>query len=168
MVCRDLPQHGVLSWKAQVGTVLRCAQGDVCCASRLAAMSRLVKDVWRTMDPRYWPAADVAYTVADYATAVDAILQSLYKAVDDVDLIAVLGQQLLEAMVRANLLAFRPYSHWAADIDAAAFGADLDATVVTAPTPLHLFLMQHKLSIITAALETQQVGWSIVAAEWVG
>jgi hypothetical protein len=120
------------------------------------------------MDPRYWPAADAAYTAADYATAVDAILKSPFKAVNGVDLIAVLGQQSLEAMVQANLLALRPYSHWAEDIDAAAFGVDLDATVVMAPTPLHLYLMERKHSIIMAALETQQVGWNIVDAEWVG
>jgi hypothetical protein len=45
---------------------------------------------------------------------------------------------------------------------------DLDATVVTAPTPLHLYLMERKHSIIMAALETQQVGWNVVDAEWVG
>lgn len=155
---------------SMVGTVLLCAQGDVCCALRLAATSRLVKDVWRTMNCGYRPTSDAGYTAADYATAaaVDAILKSPYKAVDDEDLIPVLGQQSLEAMVQANLLALRPYSHWAADIDAAAFGADLDATVVTAPTPLHLYLMGRKHSIIMAALETQRVGWNVVAADWVG
>jgi hypothetical protein len=121
-------------------------------------MSRLVKDVWRTMKSGYRPTPGAGYTAADYATAVDAILQSPFKAVNDEHLEAVLGEQPLEAMVQANLLALRPYSHWAADIDAAAFGVDLDATVVTAPTPLHLYLMERKHSIIMAALEMQQVG----------
>jgi len=75
---------------------------------------------------------------------LDAILKSPYKAVDEQDLTAVLGKQPLEAMVQANLLALRPYSFWAEDIDAAAFGVNLDATVVTAPTPLHLHLMERR------------------------
>jgi hypothetical protein len=63
-------------------------------------------------------------------------------------------------MVQANLLALRPYSHWAADIDAAAFGPRQRSTVVTAPTPLHLYLMEDERSTLLAPLdpETQQVG----------
>lgn len=137
----------------------------VCCALQLAALSQVAKDVWRTMNPGYRPAPDAAYTSADYAMAVDAILKSPYKAVDEEDLTAVLGKQPLEAMVQANLLALRPYSFWAEDIDAAAFGVDLDATVVTAPTPLHLHLMQEERSIILAALDTQQVGGNDVAVD---
>jgi hypothetical protein len=114
-----------------VAALLLCAEGDVCCALQLAALSQVAKDVWGTMKRGYRPPPGAGYTAADYATAVDAILKSPYKAVNDEELEAVLGQQSLEAMVQANLLALRPYSHWAADIDFAAFGVDLDATVVT-------------------------------------
>lgn len=120
------------------------------------------------MKPGYRPAPDAAYTAADYAIAVNAILKSSYKVVDDEDLTAVLGEPPLEAMVQANLLALRPYSPWAADIDAAAFGPGQRFTVVTAPTPIHLYLMQEERSIILAALDTQQVGWNVVAVERVG
>jgi hypothetical protein len=110
----------------------------------VAALRQVVKDVWRTMKPGYRPAADAAYTAADYAIAVDAILKSPYKAVDEEQLEAVIGQRSLQAMVRMKQLALRPYSHWAADINAAAFGAQLRATVVTAPTPLHLYPYRRK------------------------
>jgi hypothetical protein len=62
--------------------------------------------------------------------------------------------------VRANLLALRPYSPWAADIDVAAFGPRQRFTVVTAPTPLHLYLMEEERNTLLAplGLETQQVG----------
>jgi hypothetical protein len=54
-------------------------------------MSRLVKDVWRTMKRGYRPTPGAGYTAADYATAANAILQSPYKAVNDEELEAVLG-----------------------------------------------------------------------------
>jgi hypothetical protein len=108
----------------------------------------------------YRPTPGAGYTAADYATAANAILQSPYKAVNDEELEAVLGEQPLEAMVQANLLALRPYSHWAADIDAAAFGPGRRFTVVTAPTPLHLYLLEEERSRLLAPLDpkTQQVG----------
>ncbi|KAF6263071.1 hypothetical protein COO60DRAFT_1635487 [Scenedesmus sp. NREL 46B-D3] len=105
-------------------------------------LSQVTKDVWRSMKPGYRPAPDAGYTAADYATAVDAILKSPYKAVND----------------EANLLALRPYSPWAADIDAAAFGPKRRFTMVTAPPPLHLFLMKEERSTLLAPLnrDTQQ------------
>ncbi len=108
----------------------------------------------------YWPYPDAGYTAADYATAVKAILNSPYKAFDEELLVDLLSskQQALDAMVQANLLTLRHYSPWATDIDAAAFGPDLHSTVVTAPTPLHLYLMQEKRSTLLAPLAIQQVG----------
>lgn len=129
----------------------------VSCALLVAALSQVVKDVWGTMKPGYRPAPDAGYTAADHATAVNAILESPYKAVNAEDLEAVLGRQPLEAMVQANLLALRPYSSWATDIDVAAFGPEQRLTVVTAPTSLHLYLMEAERSIILAPLDTQQV-----------
>eukprot|EP00882_Tetradesmus_deserticola_P018351 GHRQ01019711.1.p1 GENE.GHRQ01019711.1~~GHRQ01019711.1.p1 ORF type:complete len:274 (+),score=89.16 GHRQ01019711.1:126-824(+) len=122
-----------------------------------AALSQVVKDVWGTMEDGYVPDPDAGYTAADYATAVNAILESPYNAVLKQRLMAVLGKRPLEAMVRANLLALRPYSSWATDIDVAAFGPRLRSTVVTALTALHLFLMREERSTLLAALDTQQV-----------
>jgi hypothetical protein len=143
-----------------VAALLLCAEGDVCCSLQLAALSQVAKDVWGTMEDGYVPASNAGYAARDYATAVAAILESPYNAVDKQQLTAVLGQQPLEAMVRANLLALRPYSPWAADIDVAAFGPRQRFTVVTAPTPLHLYLMEEERSTLLAPLgpETQQVG----------
>jgi hypothetical protein len=131
-------------------------------------MSRLAKDVWRIMKSGYRPPPGAGYTAADYATAVNAILQNPYKAVIDEELEAVVGELPLEAMMQANLLALRPYSQWAADIDAAAFGANSRATVVTAPTPIQLYLMEEERSTIMAALDVQQVSCNVTAAEWAG
>ncbi|KAK9820192.1 hypothetical protein WJX72_007329 [[Myrmecia] bisecta] len=50
-------------------------------------------------------------------------------------------QQVLQAMVRENLLAYRPYSTWAIDIHTDAFGPKRKE-VVTAPTPAHLHCMR--------------------------
>ncbi|BDA49413.1 hypothetical protein COCOBI_14-0300 [Coccomyxa sp. Obi] len=47
----------------------------------------------------------------------------------------------LDGMVQANLLAYRPYSLWARDLPAEAHGPYLK-TVVTAPTPGHLYSMR--------------------------
>jgi hypothetical protein len=129
----------------------------VWCALRPAALSQVVKDVWGCMSDGHRPSPDAGYTASDYATAVNAILQSPYKAVADHELYAVLGKQPLEAMVQAKLLALRPYSHWAADIDAAAFGPAQRFTVVTAYSPLHLYLMEEEHSTIMAAVDKQQV-----------
>ncbi|KAF6265761.1 hypothetical protein COO60DRAFT_1266184 [Scenedesmus sp. NREL 46B-D3] len=68
---------------------------------------------------------------------------------------SVLGAQPLEAMVQANLAALRPYSYWAADIDVTAFGADKLFTVVTAPAPLHFYLLEDMRSTLTAAMYPQ-------------
>ncbi len=62
-------------------------------------------------------------------------------------------------MVKANLLTRRPYSPWATDIDEAAFGPNKRFTVVTAPTPLHLYLMEQERRTLLAALNIQEVGF---------
>jgi hypothetical protein len=120
-----------------------------------AALSQLAKDVWGTMRPR----AGAAWTASDYAAAVKAILESPHNAVDSQELVAVIGERPLEALLQANQLALRPYSSWATDINPHAFGADRDATVVTAPTSMHLYLMHRKEKQLLARLNSQQVGW---------
>ena len=110
------------------------------------------------MEPGYNPAADAGYTATDYATAVKAILESPYNAVDKQQLMAELGKQALDAMVHANLLALRPYSSWATDIDVEAFGPKKRSTVVTAPTTLHLYLMEQERDMLLKPLDDKQVG----------
>eukprot|EP00878_Enallax_costatus_P016131 GHUV01016920.1.p2 GENE.GHUV01016920.1~~GHUV01016920.1.p2 ORF type:complete len:234 (+),score=95.96 GHUV01016920.1:1598-2299(+) len=129
----------------------------IICALLPAALTQLTKDVWLTMKPGRLPAPDAGYTATDYATAVKDILDSDHNAVEDVGLAEKLGKQSLDAMVQANLLALRPYSSWAADIDDAAFGPDQCFTVVTAPTTLHLYLMKRHRSMLLKPLDTQQV-----------
>ncbi len=108
----------------------------------------------------YRPPPGAGYTAADYATAVKAILDSPYNAVDEEKLTDLLGQpQPLQAMVQANQLALRPYSAFARDIDPAAFGPGQDATVVTPPSSLHFYHMQGKRSMLLSQLQIQQVGW---------
>ncbi len=106
----------------------------------------------------YQPLPGAGYTAADYATAVKAILDSPYNAVDGKQLIGLLGRpQPLQAMVQANQLALRPYSAFAKDVDPAAFGPKQRATVVTAPSSLHLYLMHEERSMLLSPLQTQQV-----------
>lgn len=128
------------------------------CTLMLAALEALARTVWITMRRGYMPKADAGYTAADYATAVKAILDSPHHAVAQDQLDAVLGDQATSALVQANLLALRPYSYWAKDIDLAAFGPGKDSVVVTALTPLHLFNMHRHKERLLAALNSQQVG----------
>lgn len=104
----------------------------------------------------YRPRPGAGYKAKDYAAAVKAILGSPYNAVVVDTLEATLSSQqpeeVVKAMVRANLLALRPFSYWAKDIDPAAFGPDMDATVVAAPSAVELYLMQRKRDTLLAAL----------------
>jgi hypothetical protein len=107
---------------------------------------------------------------AEYAVAVNAILSSPYKAVALDSLIALMGSQqprvAVEAMVKANLLALRPYSEWAKDVDAAAFGplqkstvVTAPSTVVTAPSAVELYLMEvYKAKLLVALPSDMEVG----------
>ena len=57
------------------------------------------------------------------------------------------GREVLEAMVREDLVACRIYSEWARDLPVEAFGASggsvlMLGDVVTAPTPAHLYCMR--------------------------
>jgi hypothetical protein len=133
----------------------------LCCALPLAALSQVAKDVWGTMRKGYKPTPGAGYTAADYGAAVKAILDSPYHAVDIDSLEEALRSPhqdtVVEAMVQANLLALRPYSTWAKDIEPAAFGPDERFTVVTAPSALHLYLMQKNRDTLLKALSSNQV-----------
>lgn len=123
-----------------------------------AALAHLAKDTWIAMRHAYQPRPGAGYTASDYATAVKAILESPYSAVDSNLLqVALGGAQPLEAMVAAGQLAMRPFSPWAHDIDAAAFGERGLAVVVTAPSSMHLHLMTlHRDELLAPLLQKQQ------------
>ena len=91
------------------------------------------------------PQDDDGWTPAQYAAAVRLLLASPARAVP-ADVVKAKfggggeGKRVLQAMVRANLLSYRPFSYWARDLDRSAFqGCDV---VITAPTPAHLACMR--------------------------
>ena len=98
------------------------------------------------------PGREAGWTFQQYAAVVRAITACAPYAV----LASVLeeecgggdaGRQVLQAMVREDLVAYRPYSEWARDLPEEAFCAsdgpfaELDV-VVMAPTPAHLYCMR--------------------------
>ena len=113
------------------------------------------------------PGREAGWTGQQYAAAVRAITAGAPNAVPA----SVLeeecgggdaGWQVLQAMVRADLVAYRPYSQWARDLPVDAFraGAGPDAKlteVVTAPTPAHLHCMR-ELTLPDPALPADPVG----------
>ncbi len=81
-----------------------------------------------------------------YWAAATAIRDSKHHAVKSSQLMGTLGlcykgREALGAMLRAGLLAYRPYSNWAADIPREAFGEGR-GPLVTAATPMHLYHMK--------------------------
>ena len=85
------------------------------------------------------------WTPAQYATAVRSIIAAPANAVSARALMDKFGsggagRQVLQAMVRADLLAYRPKSDWARDIPSSAFEEDF--FVVTAPSPAELACMR--------------------------
>ena len=131
-----------------------------------AALAFVWTGVWWNMRRGIRPPPGAGYTASDYAAAVNAILGSPYKAVDIGSLEAALGSQqpsvAVEAMVKANLLALRPYSSWASDVDVAAFGPTQDWVVVMAPSAVELYQMEIKQDVLLAALPSgMEVGQGV-------
>ena len=112
------------------------------CGAALEGVIRIVRpSVFSGLEP----SADAGWTAEQYAAVLDklavephAVLASELKAEFGGSHV---GAQVQQAMVRQDLVAYRPYSRWARDIAEEAFGADLEE-VVTAPTPAHLYCMQ--------------------------
>lgn len=114
-----------------------------------AALKSVTKTVCETVRDGLDPVAEDGWTQAQYATAVRQILAGPENAVPAAVLRAKLGSEgagkkVLQAMVRADLLTYRPYSSWARDISQSAFKQD--GPVITAPTPAHLACM-HRLEL---------------------
>ncbi|CAL8461928.1 g1459 [Coccomyxa elongata] len=104
---------------------------------KTTAMAKLISGLW--------PLPSDGWTQAQYATAVRSILAAPANVVSAGTLKAQFGvegagKEVLQAMVRANLLAYRPASSWARDMERSAFGKD--RAVITAPTPANLACMR--------------------------
>jgi hypothetical protein len=112
----------------------------------LSALADLLQPIKRNVEAGLFPVEDAGYTGQQFWDAVCAIRQAPNHAVTEADMLDVLGGgqaggKVLQAMVKDNKLARRPYSRWAEDIPKLAFGSDEDP-VVTAPLPPLLYLMQ--------------------------
>ena len=132
-----------------------------------AAVENILTSVRPSVEQGLWPERDAGWTVQQYAAAVRAITAGAPYAV----LASVLqeefgggnaGRRVLQAMVRNDLVAYRPYSVWARDLRVEAFlvrdgPIPKRGVVVTAPTPAHLHCMR-ELALPDATLPADQVG----------
>ena len=72
------------------------------------------------------------------------LLAAPYHAVSAVDLVKALGadgEAVLDSMVKANLMGYRPESAWACDVPVEAFNA-ISSNLVAAPSAAHLHCMR--------------------------
>jgi len=119
-----------------------------------AALRGVTGDVWEALKAGSAPSADAGYTSKQFSTAVQALVESPFRsgAVDAQELGSKLGgAAALNAMVKADLVAIRPFSDWAQDIEPEAFGPKMRSSVVTAATPVHLHLMREEQEALLAA-----------------
>ena len=166
-------------FRREKGYALSHMQCGVCCgfsavhaaSNGVALVHAAVRNILTSVRPRVErglkPGREAGWTVQQYAAAVRAITAGAPYAV----LASVLeeqfgggdaGRQVLQAMVRNDLVAYRQYSEWARDLPEEAFrasdGPDAElGVVVTAPTPAHLHCMR-KLTLPDPALPADQVG----------
>ena len=132
-----------------------------------AALQGLLWIFHRHVERALTPGREAGWTGQQYAAAVRAITAGAPYAVPASVLQEEFGGghagwQVLQAMVRADLVAYRVHSHWARDLPEEAFrasdGPDAELTeVVTAPTPAHLHCMR-ALTLPDPALPADPVG----------
>jgi hypothetical protein len=101
-----------------------------------AALKEVLAGLWDSIQ------AAAGHCRGDSPSVFKAILDTPHNALIVTD--GLWGQvdgrpYLMSDLVHVGLLAVRPFSRWAADVDAAAFG-DERLHVVMAPTPAHLHL----------------------------
>jgi hypothetical protein len=92
---------------------------------------------------------DAAWSTEDFRAVLEMIVRSPHAAVPVVELDAVLGAcgpAKLKSMNQMNLLMRRVYDPLACDIDAAAFGLDLEE-VYTLPSAAHVLAARRKLKL---------------------
>ncbi len=121
---------------------------DLQLAAHTAALAGLTSRIRCALEARCWPARGAGYTKAQYDDAVAALLESPHNAVGLSQMEQLLGDgdrsegaAALEALLQAGLLALRPYSDWARDMEPAAFGPH-SLPVITAPSAVHLHVMK--------------------------
>ena len=116
----------------------------MCCA----ALANIRRTAYPFVESGLEPADDAGWTQQQYADALRSIVDAPANPVPARRLKATLGgdggaragRQALQALVAANLLAYRPQSDWARDIDGAAFEGD--DVLITAQTPVDLACMR--------------------------
>ncbi|KAK9820217.1 hypothetical protein WJX72_007582 [[Myrmecia] bisecta] len=123
------------------GLLIRAAKPNL-----QTALTDIITTVRPSVERGLKPSPDAGWTAQHYATAVKEIIDAPWHAVpasalEDKFGSGYAGRQVLQAMMRENLVAYRPYSTWASDIDMDAFGPKR-VEVVTAPTPAHLHCMR--------------------------
>ena len=117
-----------------------------------AALRDVLRTVQRRVKRGLEPKSVDGWTVHQYAAAVRAITAGPPHAVLASELVAQFGggsagREVLQAMVREDLVSYRSYSDWARDLPVEAFCASdgpdrMLEEVVTAPTPAHLYCMR--------------------------
>ena len=132
-----------------------------------AALDDILTSVRPGVERGLVPGPEAGWTAEQYGIAVRAITAGAPYAVLAAELQAQLGQgydgsQVLQAMVHANLVAYRPYSRWARDLPVGVFRASDSlntklGVVVTAPTPAHLHCMR-ELTLPDPTLPAESVG----------
>ena len=133
------------------GLLRKCASSaaaygswETACASIVrAAMTRITKGLC----PSTWEGA--VWTTDDCRTVLQMIASSPHAAVSAAQLEAALGEDgsnKLQSMNKMNLLLRRSYDPLARDIDAAAFGPDLE-DVYTLPSAAHVTAAKRKLNL---------------------
>ena len=131
-----------------------------------AALVDVLTSVRPSMQRALMPGPGAGWTAEQYVVAVRAITAGAPYAVLASELEAQFGgvyagSQILQAMVHANLVAYRPYSRWARDLPVGVFRASDSlntklGVVVTAPTPAHLHCMR-ELTLPDATLPAESV-----------
>ena len=117
-----------------------------------AALEEVLQTVRPSVQRGLEPESEAGWTDQQYAETVRAITAGAPYAVLASVLVAQFGggsagRQVLQAMVRNDLVAYRPYSNWARDLPVGVFRASDRPNpkleeVVTAPSPAHLYCMR--------------------------
>ena len=143
------------------GLLRKCASSAAAFGSWEAACQSIVQTamtrITKGLSPTTWEGA--AWTSNDCRTALKMIASSSHAAVPAAQLEAHLGLSLfglclfgwggakkLQSMNKMNLLLRRSYDPLARDIDAAAFGPDLE-DVYTLPSAAHVIATRRKLQL---------------------
>jgi len=133
------------------GQLLHCAALAAACRDWEQSCQSLVReaavDISRALSPSTWDGA--AWTADDCRTVLHMIASSPHAAVSVAQLVAALGEDgsnKLQSMNKLNLLLRRSYDPLARDIDAAAFGPELE-DVYTLSSASHMIAAKRKLNL---------------------